>query len=96
MLGLLCPNSLHWNSQSEWQKKNLDRYRREPARSNRKEMKRKKPVILVVNPKPLSEDEGDYQVSIQRIHRGGKAIPVEKIFEKYGYTPRTDSNQLGL
>ena len=53
-------------------------------------MKRKKTVVLVVNPKLLSEDEGDYQVSRQRLRKGGKLIPVEKIFEKYGYTPRMD------
>jgi hypothetical protein len=50
-------------------------------------MKSKEPVILVVDPKLLSEDEGDYQVSMQRIRKGGKLIPVEKIFEKYDYTP---------
>src|SRR5882762_2421150 len=49
-----------------------------------------KPVILVVNPKLLPEDEGDYQVSMERIRKGGKPIPVGKIFEKYGYTPRMD------
>ena|SRR2546429_2835258 len=49
-----------------------------------------KTVILVVNPKLLPEDEGDYQVSMERIWKGGKPIPVQKIFETYGYTPRVD------